>query len=131
MTATPHGVAVASLKLIRIERGFSQRVRATAPTCIALIYPSASVSSCCWCCDLPHRLSRRVPRHPRPRPAGLAPHSGYALRLVRPSRARLGGLARLFQHMASTYGSMARGQTNNLSGGGVPAFLAIWDWRSA
>lgn len=32
----------------------------------------------------------------------------------------------LFQHMASTYGSMARGQTNNLSGGGVPAFLAIW-----
>ena len=32
----------------------------------------------------------------------------------------------LFQHMASTYWNMLHGRTNSLSGGGVPAFLAIW-----
>ncbi|SFT26643.1 type IV secretory system conjugative DNA transfer family protein [Methylobacterium sp. yr668] len=42
-----------------------------------------------------------------------------------PAGSGLGGWLGTVLQMALTYGNMARGQTNNLSGGGLPAFLVI------
>lgn len=58
-------------------------------------------------------------------PRAWPPIPGTPYDWFAPAGPGLGGWLGSLLHMASTYGDMARGHTNNLSGGGLPAFFVI------